>query len=198
MKNIMKRAWELKKEYKNALFSECLKEAWKEYKKNGVEEMKTYIIANWFYEKNFTGYDLFIAGNPRENAKKYDATCCDYSRAFTEDDIIKETEKAYFINVRPEVDTAEETHKQEWIPKSLVKEVKDLYSFEYYKNFEKNSFNRIEIKSCIDVYRLMQVANIKKAENEYCYLAYNKNDNKDIIKLEFTYAIERVTKIYID
>ena len=40
MKNIMKRAWEFKKEFKNALFSECLKEAWKEVKEMKEEKTK--------------------------------------------------------------------------------------------------------------------------------------------------------------
>ena len=144
MKNIMKRAWKLKKEFKNALFSECLKEAWKE-----VREMKTYIIKEWFYEKYLTGYDFKIAGNTRDARKKYNTVFCDYSRTFTENDIIRETEKALLVNIKPEVETKEEHKKEIWIPKSLVKEINNANSFEYFKNFDKNVFGRIELKSWI-------------------------------------------------
>ena len=188
MKNIMKRAWELKKEFKNALFSECLKEAWKE-----VKEMKTYIIKDWFYEKELTYNEFEIAGKIREVKKKYGTIFCSYSRTFTENDIIKETEKAMLVSIKPEVETEKEHKSEIWIPKSVVKEIDNANSFEYFKNFDKNTFGRIEVKSLIDVYKLKQVAILKKADKtdiKYCIYATNKNNINDTIELDVTYAVE--------
>lgn len=74
-KNIMKTAWELKRnEYKTETFSFCLKEAWKEAKKGGkkmsekeVKEVKK-ILKYGDYKKHVE--DLFLARTPEIKIRK--------------------------------------------------------------------------------------------------------------------------------
>ncbi len=61
LKSIMKRAWEIKKEHKDNIFSLCLKMAWTEAKAPASkEEVKSYEIKKWFLEKNFNQNQRYI------------------------------------------------------------------------------------------------------------------------------------------
>lgn len=102
MKNIMKRAWEMMKEVNEALFSECLKEAWKESR-----EIKEVYIKDWFINRIELGYG---------------------KRAFNDQlcRIIKETEKAYLLDVEWfTVDGEYDGSTYKWVPKSCTLTMKE-------------------------------------------------------------------------
>lgn len=102
MKNIMKRAWEMMKEVNGALFSECLKEAWKENR-----ELKKVYIKDWFLNRIELGYG---------------------KRAVNEQlcNIIKQTEKAYLLDVEwYTVDGEYDGSTYKWVPKSCTFTMKE-------------------------------------------------------------------------
>lgn len=186
MKKIMKRAWEMMKEVNGALFSECLKEAWKESRE--IKEDNTVLeMSSWIFEqKNLDKYEIRIAGKTRTNIKKYGCAYCGYTRQFKKENIIKETEKAYFIEVQTEFDT-DETKEKVWIPKSQVKEVKNFGTYEFFE--EKFGEGNWLLENDYYIYMIGLVANIEyigKQEGT-SYLKYKATNKKDATKF-FTYS----------
>ena len=93
---IMKNAWTLKRRFElttglKALFSECLKEAWKLAKEFGAK--KSIKIKDWFLNKNFTASERYLINTSIK-------------------EITKETEKAVLIKCSD--------FNSIWIPKSCL------------------------------------------------------------------------------
>lgn len=92
---IMKRAWELKKEDSNNIFSICLKMAWEEEK--GQDKEVKISIKSWFQSKmeNENGASLYSWGNTP----------------------VRETAKAILLPVTFQTSYGREFTKNCWIPK---------------------------------------------------------------------------------
>lgn len=100
MSYVMRKAWSIKKNFesknnKKALFSECLKEAWRIVKTSLVN--KEVVVKDWFLKKNFTENDLYMIGISFKSI------------------IVKETLKAALVKF-----TNEFGSKTFWIPKSCL------------------------------------------------------------------------------
>ena len=100
MSYIMRKAWTIKKNFdKNnkdkALFSECLKEAWRLVKMSLIN--KKVVVKDWFLKKNFSSNDLYMIGISYETI------------------VEKETIKAALVKF-----TNEFGSKSFWIPKSCL------------------------------------------------------------------------------
>lgn len=195
-KRLFIRAWELYRENKGSLFSECLRESWNEYKLNknkGEEEtMKTFKIKDWFYNKEFTG-GLFNV--TEEYKKKCAVNFCNLAEVFEESDIIKETEKAVYVELKTEVET-KEVSKKVWIPKSQIEEINNYGTFDYFKQ-KYNSCQilksvtgkeeyKIEqptaIDSRIDIYKISLVADFEKIRQEKLQNGLRVNEWKAVDK----------------
>ena len=106
LRKVMKRAWEIKRENARNIFGLCLKMAWAE-----IRETATtigYQIADWFMNKNL------------EKVTTEHLSC--YSNFFKRD-ILKETEKAYYVELPMMVkgSGAESRYTRKlWVPKSVV------------------------------------------------------------------------------
>lgn len=98
---IMKKAWSIFKSTKKT-FSEALKESWKRAK-----ESVRYVIPDWFMNKNLD--------------KVTTAHCICY-QSFDASDIVKETEKAYLVELEMQTRSGYETYytKKIWVPKSII------------------------------------------------------------------------------
>lgn len=107
MKKIMRRAWEMMKEVDGALFSECLREAWKESR-----EIKAVYIKEWFLNRIELGY----------GKRPLTYHLCN---------IIKETEKAYLLEIEwCTVDGEYDGFSNRWIPKSCTLTVDEQIEIE--------------------------------------------------------------------
>ena len=100
MSYIMKKAWKIAKSFEKengekALFSECLKEAWRIAKMQITGE--TVIVKDWFLKKNFTEQEAYMV------------------RISYESVVEKETLKAALVKF-----TNEFGSKSFWIPKSCL------------------------------------------------------------------------------
>lgn len=100
MSFIMKKAWKIEKNFEKengekALFSECLKEAWRVVKMQITG--KTVMIKDWFLKKNFDSNDRYMIGISTESV------------------VERETLKAALVRF-----TNEFGSKTYWIPKSCL------------------------------------------------------------------------------
>lgn len=100
MSFIMKKAWKIEKNFEKengekALFSECLKEAWRVAKMQITG--KTVMVKEWFLRKNFTFDEAYIIGISYKSV------------------VEKETLKAALVRF-----TSELGSKTFWIPKSCL------------------------------------------------------------------------------
>ena len=100
MSYIMKKAWKIAKSFEKAngikaLFSECLKEAWRIAKMHITG--KTVMVKEWFLRKNFTEAEAYMIGISYESV------------------VERETLKAALVKF-----TNEFGSKQFWIPKSCL------------------------------------------------------------------------------
>lgn len=103
---IFKRAWNLVRHQKKTL-SQALKESWDFAKRTTEEIKKRYSIADWFMHKNID---------------KMTTAHLECHQTFSDKDIIKETEKAVYVELEMMTKSGFEsryTHKI-WIPKSCV------------------------------------------------------------------------------
>jgi hypothetical protein len=99
LKAVMKKAWEIKKQDKRNVWSECLKMAWSIVK--GLHNMSKKIgIKTWFQDKLMKENNAYIN---------------DWS-----DDIVRETEKAVCIHMDFETKTGVPFSKNVWVPKSCL------------------------------------------------------------------------------
>lgn len=187
MKNIMKRAWEMMKEANGALFSECLKEAWKESKQDNKDN-KVLEMSQWIFEqKMLDRYELKISGKTRENMKKYGCAYCGYKKQFSKENIVRETEKAYLVEVQSEFDTDDDKEKV-WIPKSQVNEVENFGTFDYFeKKFKDGSW---VIENNYILFLIKTVANVEYVGKQHgtSYLTYRATNKNDSSKF-FTYNV---------
>ena len=106
LRKVMKRAWEIKRENVRNIFGLCLKMAWAEIK--ATVKTVGYQIADWFMNKNL------------DKVTTEHLMC--YSNFF-ENEIIKETEKAYYVELpmRVKGSGAESRYTRKvWVPKSVV------------------------------------------------------------------------------
>ena len=106
LQKVMKRAWKIKREDKRNIFGECLRMAWAEIK--GTVKTVGYQIADWFMNKNM------------EKVTTEHLMC--YSNFF-QNEIIKVTEKAYYVELgmRVKGSGAESRYTRKiWVPKSVV------------------------------------------------------------------------------
>lgn len=102
LRKVMKRAWEIKRQDSRNIFALCLKMAWAE-----VREIR-FMIADWFMNKNLD---------------KVTTAHCMCFQTFSKEDIVKETEKAFYVALQLMVSAtgAESRYtKKVWIPKSVV------------------------------------------------------------------------------
>lgn len=96
------KAWELYKENDRALFSECLKESWRELKEDKKEEVKKVYIKDWFRYRLDLGY----------GKTTYSDCLCR---------VLKETEKAYLLEVEWfTLDGERDGVCDRWVPKSCT------------------------------------------------------------------------------
>lgn len=106
---IMKKAWNIFRSTKKT-FSESLKEAWKKAKEI-VKRMteKRYMIPDWFMNRNY---------------EKVTTAHCKCYQTFGKEDIKKETEKAFFVELGMMTKSGHDTNysKKIWVPKSIVEE----------------------------------------------------------------------------
>ena len=115
LKSIMKKAWEIKKENKENIFSICLKMAWEEAKRNTITT-KFYGVKDWFLKKTLTRDELY-AYNVGDGAY-----------------IARETEKAVLVKNMTDYGMI-----SFWCPKSCL-----LKKEESPRNFKKELFQRME------------------------------------------------------
>ena len=100
MSYVMKKAWSIKKNFETknnekALFSECLREAWRLVKMSLVN--KEVVVKDWFLKKNFTENDLYMIEISYKSV------------------VVKETLKAALVKFANEYGS-----KTFWIPKSCL------------------------------------------------------------------------------
>ena len=100
MSYVMKKAWSIKKNFETknnekALFSECLREAWRLVKMSLVN--KEVVVKDWFLKKNFTENDLYMIEISYKSV------------------VVKETLKAALVKF-----TNEYGSKTFWIPKACL------------------------------------------------------------------------------
>lgn len=102
---IMKKAWNIFRSTKKT-FSESLKEAWRQAKE-ATKTVIRYLIPDWFMNKNY---------------EKVTTAHCRCYQTFSSDDIIKETEKAFCVELGMMTKSGSDTNytKKLWIPKSIV------------------------------------------------------------------------------
>ncbi len=108
LRNIMKRAWEIKRQDSRNIFAECLKMAWAEAKK----VVTRFAIPAWFMEKN---------------ADKVTTENLICFNTFNKNNIVKETEKAIQVELEMMTRSGMESRytKKVWVPKSII----ETYSF---------------------------------------------------------------------
>lgn len=135
---LFKRAWELYKENDRALFSECLKESWKELK-----EVKKVYIKDWFRYRLDLGY----------GKTTYSDCLCR---------VLKETEKAYLLEVEWfTLDGERDGVCDRWVPKSCTLTPAEMIEIEERQEraFEKGC---MEYNKILDFAKKNKVKGVRK------------------------------------